>query len=300
MTDQQPKKRALGKGLSALLTTKPSDLHSTATVEASIPRVLKLEQIEPNPLQPRTIFQQAALDELAQSIRANGIIQPLIVRKKDGLTQLVAGERRLRAAKLAGLAEVPVVFTEIDDTRLLEVTLIENIQREDLNPLEVAEAYQRLMVDLGLTHEQIAERTGKDRSTITNHLRLLRLPQAIQQLVADRRLSMGHARALVAVPDTDDQLALANKAAAESLSVREMERLARQHSTLKKNRQPDHRAQDLDPNWKAAIADLQRVLGTKVNVQLGARGSGKLEIEFYSSQDLERIYEILIGTGDAR
>ncbi|MCW5962463.1 MAG: ParB/RepB/Spo0J family partition protein [Bryobacterales bacterium] len=299
MTDQQPKKRALGKGLSALLTTKLSDLTSDASVQTSTPRMLPLEQIEPNPLQPRTIFQQAALDELAQSIRANGIIQPLIVRKKDGRTQLVAGERRLRAAKLAGLAVAPVVFTEIDDNRLLEVTLIENIQREDLNPLEVAEAYQHLMVDLGLTHEQIAERTGKDRSTITNHLRLLRLPPAIQQLVADRRLSMGHARALVAVPDTDDQLALANKAAAESLSVREMERLARQHSTLKKNRQPDQRGQDLDPNWKAAIADLQRVLGTKVSVQLGARGSGKLEIEFYSPQDLERIYEILIGTGDS-
>jgi len=215
-------------------------------------------------------------------------------------TQLVAGERRLRAAKLAGLTEVPVVYTDIDDHRLLEVTLIENIQREDLNPLEVGEAYQRLIVELGLTHEQIAERTGKDRSTITNHLRLLRLPEVIQQLVAVRRLSMGHARTLVPIPDADDQIALANKAAAESLSVREMERMARQHSSAApKTKDATQSKPELDANWKAAINDLQRVLGTKVNVQLGQRGSGKLEILFYSAQDLERIYELIVASGDS-
>src|SRR5690606_14672741 len=145
-------------------------------VPAATPTKLPIERVLPNPLQPRTVFHQQALDELSQSIRANGIIQPLIVRRVDDSIQLVAGERRLRAAKLAGLTEVPVVFAEISDDRLLEVTLIENIQREDLNPLEVAETYQRLILELGLNHEQIAERTGKDRSTITNHLRLLRLP----------------------------------------------------------------------------------------------------------------------------
>ncbi|MCU0226651.1 MAG: ParB/RepB/Spo0J family partition protein [Bryobacterales bacterium] len=284
----------MGKGLGALLTTRPNTLSSTLPQEPSKASSIPIGSIEPNPLQPRTVFHQAALDELAQSIRANGIIQPLIVRSVNGSTQLVAGERRLRAAGLAGLTHVPVVFSDIDDARLLEVTLIENIQREDLNPLEVAEAYQRLIDELGLTHEQIAERTGKDRSTITNHLRLLRLPPTIQQLVADRRLSMGHARALVAIPDAEQQIALANKVAAESLSVREMERLARQHSSGPKQEPSAAREPQLDPNWKAAIADLQRVLGTKVTIQLGSRGSGKLEIAFFSHQELERIYEILV------
>lgn len=295
MTDQQPKKRVLGKGLGALLTTKPTTFANPLPQESSLARSVPIRSIQPNPLQPRTVFHQAALDELAQSIRANGIIQPLVVRSVNGITQLVAGERRLRAASLAGLTHVPVVFSEIDDARLLEVTLIENIQREDLNPLEVAEAYQRLIDELGLTHEQIAERTGKDRSTITNHLRLLRLPDTIQQLIADRRLSMGHARALVAIHDTDQQITLANKVAAESLSVREMERLARQHTITPKQNASTAKEPQLDPNWKAAIADLQRVLGTKVTVQLGSRGAGKLEIAFFSHQDLERIYEILVA-----
>ncbi len=295
MTDQQPKKRALGRGLSALLTTRPSSLTADITPDQSTARSIPIKNIEPNPLQPRTIFNQGSLDELAQSIRANGIIQPLIVRSVNGVIQLVAGERRLRAASLAGLTQVPVVFTDIDDSRLLEVTLIENIQREDLNPLEIAEAYQRLIDELGLTHEQIAERTGKDRSTITNHLRLLRLPASIQQLVADRRLSMGHARALVAIPDAEQQCALAHKVAAESLSVREMERLARQHTATPRESLPPNREKHLDPNWKAALADLQRILGTKVTVQLGSKGAGKLEIAFYSHQDLERIYELLVG-----
>lgn len=295
MTDQPPKRKVLGKGLGALLTAKP-----TSTVASSRPdAMLAIESITPNPLQPRVVFQQAALDELAQSIRANGIIQPLVVRMVGGKPQLVAGERRLRAAKLAGLKEVPVFITQIDDARLLEVTLIENIQREDLNPLEVAEAYQRLMLDLGLTHEQIAERTGKDRSTITNHLRLLRLPQPVQLLIAERKLSMGHARALVPFENAQEQIDLANRAAAESLSVREMERLAREHSSSRKqSKDADARQTALDANWKAAVEELQRLLGTRVHVHLGPRGNGKLEIEFYSHQELQRIYDVLMGEGE--
>lgn len=296
MTDQLPKKKALGKGLGALLTTRPSAPRSDlGTAERPSATQIAIESIEPNPLQPRTVFHQTALDELAQSIRANGIIQPLVVRSVAGKTQLVAGERRLRAAKLAGLREVPVVFRDIDDTHLLEITLIENIQREDLNPLEVAEAYQRLMLELALTHEQIAERTGKERSTITNHLRLLRLPAVIQGLIGDRRLSMGHARALVSVADQEDQIALANKAAAESLSVREMEKLTRDYANAKRSSKKPQRSTELDPNWKAAIHELEGILGTRVRVQLGARGSGKLEIDFFSHQDLERIYELLVA-----
>jgi ParB family chromosome partitioning protein len=298
MNDQPPKRKVLGKGLGALLSAKPSAANTTATrPDATLP----IESIAPNPLQPRVVFQQAALDELAQSIRANGIIQPLVVRMVAGKPQLVAGERRLRAAKLAGLKEVPVFITQIDDARLLEVTLIENIQREDLNPLEVAEAYQRLMLELGLTHEQIAERTGKDRSTITNHLRLLRLPQPVQALIAERKLSMGHARALVPFEDPQEQIELANRAATESLSVREMERLAREHSSAQKQtKDGSSRKTSLDANWKAAVEELQRLLGTRVHVQLGPRGNGKLEIEFYSHQELQRIYDVLMGQGEEK
>ncbi|MDZ7638840.1 MAG: ParB/RepB/Spo0J family partition protein [Bryobacterales bacterium] len=267
----------------------------TADLATSEPLSLPIDQIRPNPLQPRTIFHQQALDELSQSIRANGIIQPLIVRRVDGKIELVAGERRLRAAKLAGLSAVPVVYTQISDDRLLEVTLIENIQREDLNPLEVAEAYQRLILELGLNHEQIAERTGKDRSTITNHLRLLRLPHEVQQLLADRRLSMGHARALVAIEDTNIQVQLANQAAAESLSVREVERLARDASSAPRDsKQKGGRVKDLDANWKAALGRLQDHLGTRVRIQMRSPGKGRLEIDFYSEEELQRIYATIL------
>ncbi len=300
MTDQQRKKRALGKGLDALLSPRATTVARSATsmiaVPDSAPITLSVEQIQPNPLQPRTIFSQQALDELSQSIRANGIIQPLIVRRLDDGIQLVAGERRLRAAKLAGLLEVPVVFTQISDERLLEVALIENIQREDLNPLEVAEAYQRLILELGLSHEQIAERTGKDRSTITNHLRLLRLPHEVQQLLASRRLSMGHARALVALEDASTQVHLANQAAAESLSVREVERLVRDTgSEAKQRKQKNGRLPELDPNWKAALAQLQDHLGTRVRIHLRSPGKGRLEIDFYGEEELQRIYATILG-----
>ncbi|MCL4784916.1 MAG: ParB/RepB/Spo0J family partition protein [Bryobacterales bacterium] len=300
MTDQQRKKRALGKGLDALLSPRATTVARSATsmiaVPDSAPITLSVEQIQPNPLQPRTIFSQQALDELSQSIRANGIIQPLIVRRLDDGIQLVAGERRLRAAKLAGLLEVPVVFTQISDERLLEVTLIENIQREDLNPLEVAEAYQRLILELGLSHEQIAERTGKDRSTITNHLRLLRLPHEVQQLLASRRLSMGHARALVALEDASTQVHLANQAATESLSVREVERLVRDTgSEAKQRKQKNGRLPELDPNWKAALAQLQDHLGTRVRIHLRSPGKGRLEIDFYGEEELQRIYATILG-----
>ena len=300
MTDQQRKKRVLGKGLDALLSPRATTVARPTVANIptldSAPINLRIEQIQPNPLQPRTVFSQQALDELSQSIRANGIIQPLIVRRVDGNIQLVAGERRLRAAKLAGLGEVPVVFTQISDSRLLEVALIENIQREDLNPLEVAEAYQRLILELGLSHEQIAERTGKDRSTITNHLRLLRLPHDVQQLLASRRLSMGHARALVAIEDASVQVHLANQAAAESLSVREVERLVRDTTgEAKQQKQKGNRLPELDPNWKAALAQLQDHLGTRVRIHLRSPGKGRLEIDFYTEEELQRIYATILG-----
>ncbi|MCC7340613.1 MAG: ParB/RepB/Spo0J family partition protein [Bryobacterales bacterium] len=299
MTDLQRKKRVLGKGLDALLSPRAAGITRPAPnpieTSAEQPVELPIDQIQPNPLQPRSVFHQQALDELSQSIRANGIIQPLIVRRIDNSIQLVAGERRLRAAKLAGLKAVPVVFTQISDGRLLEVTLIENIQREDLNPLEIAEAYQRLILELGLNHEQIAERTGKDRSNITNHLRLLRLPPEVQQLLADRRLSMGHARALVAIEDASTQIHLANQASAESLSVREVERLVRDvGGETKQQKRKSDRLPDLDPNWKAALAQLQDYLGTRVRIHLRSPGKGRLEIDFYSEEELQRIYATIL------
>ena len=302
MTDQQPKKKALGKGLGALLTNRATSVtrpKPEIVPTSTKPLQLSIDSIRTNPLQPRTIFHQQALDELSQSIRANGIIQPLVVRTVDGATELVAGERRLRAAKLAGLKEVPVVYADISDEHLLEIALIENVQREDLNPLEIAEAYQRLILELGLTHEQIAERTGKERSTITNHLRLLRLPAEVQQLVADRRLTMGHARALVAIESTDIQLALANQAAAESLSVREMERLASQESSHPRaQKSASTKDAPLDPNWKAALSRLQDHLGTRVRIQLRTKGKGRLEIDFYNEEELQRIYAAILQDPD--
>jgi len=300
MTDQNPKRKVLGKGLGALLSSKTSAAPPPEpVVEKPADTTLAIDEIQANPLQPRIIFDPPALHELALSIRANGIIQPLVVRMVDGKPQLIAGERRLRAAKIAGLERVPVVIREIDEARLLEITLVENIQREDLNPLEVADAYQRMMLELGLTHEQIAERTGKERSTVTNHLRLLRLPGDVQQYLASGQLSMGHARTLIAIEDAETQIALAKKAAEEGLSVRQLEQLARAYSSAAKKEKEQPSAQPtLDANWKAAIQELQRVLGTKVSVQLSKKGNGKLEIEFYSHQDLQRIYELLAGDSD--
>ena len=304
MTDPQSKKRALGKGLGALLSNRAASLQKNSSMltqpPTEEPQQIPLDAIAPNPTQPRTIFHQQALDELAQSIRAHGVIQPLVVRRVEGQIQLVAGERRLRASKLAGLTTVPVVFQQITDDHLLEITLIENIQREDLNPLEIAEAYQRLVIELGLSHEQIAERTGKDRSTITNHLRLLRLPPEVQHLLADRRLSMGHARALITIEDAAAQIALATKSAAESLSVRDVERYARDLAAGPKKGKPGKPSQDeLDPNWRAAVERLERRLGTRVRIQLRAHGSGRLEIDFYSDDDLQRIYALVMADGEA-
>jgi ParB family chromosome partitioning protein len=249
--------------------------------------------IDPNPLQPRTVFQPDRLAELAQSIRANGIIQPLVVQRSGERFQLVAGERRWRAARLAELPAVPVVIQQVASDRLLELALIENIQREDLNPMEVAHALERLGRELGLSHEQLGERTGKDRSTITNLLRLLRLPKDVQLLLAEHRLSMGHARAILGLPTEDLQVEIAEKAAAQGLSVRQVERLIQSLST---RRDPALTVeQPPDPNVLAAVRELESVLGTRVRVvpQTGERG--RIEIEYYSWEDLDRIYNVILG-----
>jgi ParB family chromosome partitioning protein len=257
---------------------------------------LPIDAIDPNPLQPRSVFQADRLRELADSIRANGIIQPLIVRKKGDRYELIAGERRWRAARMAEMALVPVVVQDVADGKLLEVSLIENIQREDLNPIEVAHAYDRLAREHGLSHEEIGKRTGKDRPTITNMIRLLRLPPEVQLLLAEHRLSMGHARAILGLPTADLQRNLADKAAAEGLSVRQVERTVQKLTEPRES--PDQVAEEepkIDPNVRAAIEDLERTLGTRVRIVEKDRGRGRIEIDYFSEDDLDRIYQLIAG-----
>lgn len=286
-------RRALGKGLTALLPTRPTTPTSASSQAGEEVTQLPIDSIAANPLQPRRIFHTERMEELAQSIRANGIIQPLVVRRHGEQYQLVAGERRWRAAKIAGLARVPAVIQDIPDERLLEITLIENIQREDLNPIETALAFDRLTRELQLNHEEIGRRTGKDRSTIANLIRLLQLPPDIQQLIAERRLSASNARCLLGLPTPELQREVAEKAVAQGWSVRQVERLTQR---LTEDRKPKtvEEAQ-ADPNVKAAIQELERVLGTKVRITERARQKGRIEIEYYSPEDLDRIYSVIVG-----
>lgn len=303
MSDAADKQRkALGKGLSALLPGRSSGQTGTATAPASAdrsvpPTRLPIEAIQPNPMQPRVVFQPERLEELAASIRANGIIQPLIVRRHEGQFQLVAGERRWRAAKLAGLREVPVVVQEIADPLLLEMALIENIQREDLNAIETARAYERLGRDLGLSQEEIGRRTGKDRTSITNALRLLKLPAEVQLFLAEHRLSMGHARAILGLPDAEQQIEVAEKAAAQGLSVRQVEALV-QGLTSDRTKTGDKKEKALDPNVRAAIEEMERALGTRVHLVELSDQRGRIEIEYYSQTDLDRLFQQITGSGN--
>src|SRR5712692_2544329 len=224
-----PPRRALGRGLSALLPERTAP-RPEAGAEAQPPdtgaiQKIAIDLIDANPYQPRRVFRAERLEELAQSIRSDGLIQPIVVQRNGGRYTLIVGERRWRAARLAGLEQIPAVIQEIPADRLLEVTLIENIQREDLNPIETAQAFERMARELNISHEEIARRTGKDRATITNVLRLLRLPADIQQLVIERRISWGHARAILGLPDEEHQRAVAEKAAAQGLSVRQVEHM---------------------------------------------------------------------------
>ena len=292
-------RKALGRGLTSLLVNRatpkpeaPAQPHAPAAPPSDVITRIPLDLVDPNPLQPRTAFQPDRLQELADSIRANGIIQPLVVRPRDGRYQLVAGERRWRAARLAGITEVPVSVQDIPDDRLLEITLVENIQREDLNPIEVAHAFDRLARDLDLSHDEIARRTGKDRTSITNTLRLLKLPADIQALVAEHRLSMGHARAILGLPTEDLQRQVAEKASSQGLSVRQVERLVQKMGSA---RDPKSVEEALDPNVKAAVQELERVLGTRVKITGKPDERGHIEIAYYSPDDLQRIYALIVG-----
>jgi ParB family chromosome partitioning protein len=293
---ERQQRKALGRGLSALLPQRPAvgarPEPSPAPAEPGILAIsIAISQIEPNPLQPRTVFDPTRLEELATSIKANGIIQPLLVRRKGAQYELVAGERRLRAAKIAGLTEVPAIVQDYTDNRLLELALVENIQREDLNPIELAQALERLTREMNLSHEEIATRTGKDRTTITNMIRLLKLPSNVQLLVAERRLSMGHARAILGLATSELQTQLAEKASAQGYSVRQVERLVKK---VNEPREPSEKALE-DPNIKAAVADLESSLGTRVRIVQRNDQHGRIEIEYYSQEELHRLYEFIVA-----
>jgi ParB family chromosome partitioning protein len=296
MNKHDTSRKALGKGLGALLPSRSTPVvMPEQAMPAEATQDLPIELIDPNPLQPRRQFEQERLDELAQSIRSNGIIQPLVVRKAGERYQLIAGERRWRAAKLADLTRVPVVIREVPEDRLLEVTLIENIQREDLNPIETAQAFSNMLAQLGLSPEEVGRRTGKDRSTVVNFVRLLQLPREILGLVAERKLSAGHARTLLGLPTSELQHEAARRAIDQGWSVRQMERITQKMVDGKTPKKPDEIQQD--PNVKAAIQAMEQRLGTKVRIHEGARGKGRIEIEYYSADDLDRIYDIIAGEG---
>jgi len=263
------------------------------TAEPLSPEI-DIDLIEPNPDQPRTRFTEANLEELAQSIRANGVVQPIVVRQIGGRYQIVAGERRWRASQLAGLRRIPAVVKEVSDEKLLELALVENIQREELNPIEEAKAYRKLIDAIGLTQEKVAERVGKDRTVITTAMRLLHLPDEIQQIIEDGRLTAGHGRALLMVNDPLAQRELARHAIDSGWSVREMERAAKRG---KKPQSTDDKQVTAiaDANMKAAETKLMRTLNTNVKIVPGKKGSGgKIEIEYYGTDDLDRIFQFLI------
>ncbi|HXH49630.1 MAG TPA: ParB/RepB/Spo0J family partition protein [Terriglobia bacterium] len=276
-------RKALGRGLNALL--RETEAPPSAAGLEQVP----LSLIDPNPLQPRTQLPADALDELANSIRASGLIQPILIRPAGERYQLVAGERRWRAAGKAGLEKISAVIREIDDAQALELALAENLLRESLNPMEIARAYERLQQQFRLTHEQIAERLGVNRSTVTNTLRLLGLPPSVQTLLMEDKISAGHARALLAVSSPDALTKLAEKVIEKGLSVRNLENLvaARTRGQEKQDPKPAPRT---DPNLRAAVLELERALGTRVKV-VGSDRRGKIEISYFSPDDLSRIYD---------
>lgn len=282
-------RRALGRGLSALLSDP--GVHGDELLEVDI------DLIEPNPDQPRAKFNDAKLDELAQSIRSNGLVQPILLRRvANGHFQIVAGERRWRAAQRAGLHKVNAVVRDISDDKLLELALIENIQRQELNPIEEAMAYQRLIHTLGLTQDEVARQVGKERSSIANYLRLLKLPAEIQRMLEDDLISMGHARALLGLESKEEQKRLADEIVSRKLSVREVEQAVKRATSEPSNRENSTRGSD-DANIRAAELKLKRYLGTPVKINFSQAG-GRIEIEFGSTTELDRIYSIIMRKSD--
>lgn len=254
---------------------------------------LKISDVEPNREQPRKHFDEDSLQELADSIRAHGVIQPLLVQKKGDYYEIIAGERRWRAAKIAGLKEIPVVIQEFSDQEAVEVSLIENVQRQDLNPIEEANAYRRLMEEFHLKQDEAAQRVGKSRATVTNSLRLLKLDKRVQQMLIDEMITTGHARPLLAVEDHDAQFELANRIFDEKLSVREVEKLVRQYLKPAPPKPQKEEDSSLDVIYSDMEEKMKASLGTKVVIQRKSADKGRIEIEYYSRDELERLYDFL-------
>ena len=290
---QPPKRPALGKGLSALIPDLPEPPARGAAADADI------DALVPNRFQPRNHVDDARLAELAASIKANGVIQPIVVRRAGGMFHIIAGERRWRAAKLAGLTRVPIAVRDVaegQEQALLEMALIENIQRENLNPIEEALAYRRLSEEFRLTQEAIAAAVGKDRASVANYLRLLKLPEEVRSEVAAARLSMGHARALLALPDEADQRRVARDVIARSLSVRETESMVKKVADGGTTARPLAAPRPVDVHTRAAADRLKFLLGTRVEIIRKEKG-GRIEIHFNSEEELIRIYEQLTERG---
>ena len=301
------KRNGLGKGLDSLIPNKndktennvkkvaKSDDIKVKKEESALKNgemMVKINQVEPNRDQPRREFDEDSLMELADSIKQFGILQPLIVQKKKDYYEIIAGERRWRAAKLAGIKEVPVIVKEYTDQEIVEISLIENIQRENLNPIEEAMAYKRLLEEFSLKQDEVAERVSKSRTAVTNSMRLLKLSERVQQMIIDDMISTGHARALLAIDDEEQQYILANKIFDEKLSVRETEKLVK----ALKNPKKEVKKQKLEHTfvYQNIEEQMKNIIGTKVSVNAKANGKGKIEIEYYSEEELERIYDLIM------
>ena len=296
------KKSGLGKGLDSLIPSAgakksnpaKSEVKKEVVVEKVVKKeevMLKITEVEPSREQPRKNFNEDALLELADSIKQFGLIQPLIVQKQDDYYEIIAGERRWRAAKLAGLKEVPVIIKNYTEQERVEIALIENIQREDLNPIEEALAFRRLLTEFELKQDELAERVSKSRTAVTNSMRLLKLDERVQQMVVDEKISTGHARALLAVEDKEQQYTLANKIFDEKLSVRETERLMKNFQKEKENKKSQKTENEFI--YKGIEEKIKMILGTKVTVNHKKNNKGRIEIEYYSNEELERIMDLL-------
>lgn len=285
-------------GNGGALNESPASASSAQDGQGGV-RMLRLSQVDPNRSQPRQKFEDEALEELADSIRQFGVLQPILVQKKGARFEIIAGERRWRAARKAGLTEIPVIVREYSDQETLELSLIENIQREDLNPIEEAKAFRRLLEDFNLRQEDLAARVSKSRTAITNSVRLLKLDERVQDMIVQDQISMGHARALIPVEIPEEQFLLAQQIAEKHLSVRDVEKLikARMSGSRKKKDGKKDEGSEKDPAlelaYKAIEERLKQALGTKATIRSGSKGAGRLEIEFYSHEDLEKIVDML-------
>lgn len=297
------KKGGLGKGIDSLIPNKVSKSVETANAEPSVKNekvvegvLVSINKVEPNREQPRKNFDEDALLELSESIKQFGVLQPLLVQDKKDYYEIIAGERRWRAAKLAGLKEVPVLIKNLTNQEVVEISLIENIQRENLNPIEEAFAYKRLLTEFNLKQDEVAERVSKSRTAVTNSMRLLKLNEKVQQMVIDDMITTGHARALLGIDDSEKQYATAQKIFDEKLSVRETEKLVKKIQQEKDNPAPKE-SNKIDPKLEAIYRDLEEkmkaILGTKVAINQKDDKKGKIEIEYYSVDELDRIVDLI-------